>query len=264
MAAPLRPGGGSARRSRPWRRRRCRGSARRAGGPGVGQEPAGEDALLLVAAREAGHRDIAAGRLDRAAARWTRRTARRSARGSISAGRRSAREAADRDVLGHGHAVEQAQRLAVLGHQGDPGPDRLVGVRNRTGRPSSRHATSRLRDGLAPKSASSSSVRPAPSRPGDAHDLAGRGPRTRCRRKARPAAFRRAGQRRGPRPRGPRPAGGRVLLGVELGDLAPDHPADDLVGSGRVARRGVPTNWPSRSTVTRSARVKTSFILCEM
>ena len=29
------------------------------------QEPAGEDALLLVAAREAGDRDVAAGRLDR-------------------------------------------------------------------------------------------------------------------------------------------------------------------------------------------------------
>ena len=41
---------------------------------------------------------------------------------------RQVRKAANRDVLGHGHAVEKSQRLAVFRDHGDPSLDRLIGM----------------------------------------------------------------------------------------------------------------------------------------
>ena len=99
-------------------------------------------------------------------------TARRSARGSIKRAEGQLGEAADRDVLGHGHAVEEAQGLAVLGHHGDPGRDRLVGMcepdrpalePDRPGR--------RRRAGAEDRFEQLGSA--GPEQPGDAQDLAG-------------------------------------------------------------------------------------------
>ena len=135
---------------------------------GLDQEPAGEDALLLVAAGKARHRGVAAGGLDRRVLdRPTRRPRRCSARGSIKPPSRAVSSARRRIVMFSATviSVEQAERLAVLGHHGDArarSPRR--GVVNRTGvafeqdRAAGRSAARR-------RSASSSSVRPAPSRP---------------------------------------------------------------------------------------------------
>ena len=69
---------------------------------GLGQEPAGEDALLLVAPREAGDRRAAAGGLDREPLdRLGHRAGLGAAVDQAAAGQGV--EAADRDVLGDGH-----------------------------------------------------------------------------------------------------------------------------------------------------------------
>ena len=104
---------------------------------------------------------------------------------------------------------------------------------NRTGRPSSRIVPAG-RAGPAPKMASSSSVRPAPSSPAT--------PRTSPARtenvmfaQAGPAAAARAGQRQA-LDLEHRLLGDRVRHVVQRGDLAAHHPADDLVGRGLPSR----------------------------
>ena len=131
-------------------------------------------------------------------------TARFSARGStsgpkVSSGRR-------RSVM-FSATVMRSNRPRVLRSSVTMAMPALIassGCVNRTGRPSSRIVPAGG-DGLAPKIASSSSVRPGTQQPGDAHDLAGPH-RERDVAQAGPAAARRARRATGPRPRGPPPA----------------------------------------------------------
>ena len=224
---------------------------------GLDQEPAGEDALLLVAAGEAGDRNVAAGRLDRQLLDGPLHGAPLRSRVDQRAERQLG-EAAERDILGHGHAVEQAQRLAVLGHHGDPGLDRLVGMGeiapgalepDRARRLKRAGAEDRFEQ-LGPSGA---------QEPRDAQHLARVDAKSDVAQVG-PAAPGRTGQRQAldleDRPLR------RSGAARNSGRRSHGRPSSGRPGPGEVsARAAVATNWPSRSTVTRSASVKTSFIL---
>ena len=143
-------------------------------------------------------------------------------------------EAADRDVLGHGHLVEEAQGLRSSVTMAMPASIASSGVRNRDGLPSSRIVPDGG-CGLAPKIASSSSVRPAPRRPATPRTSPARTERLMPRERAgrSPAG----GAATGSRPR--RPSGSPIgwRLDSQRGDLAADHPAHDLRRRRRLPRR---------------------------
>ena len=81
-------------------------------------------------------------------------------------------EAADRDVLGDGHPVEEAERLAVLGHQRDPGGDRLAGAPEADGA-AVEEDRARRRDGAGAEEGFEQLGPARAEQPGDAEHLAG-------------------------------------------------------------------------------------------
>ena len=143
-----------------------------------------------------------------------------------------------------------------------PARDRLAG--RAEPRRARRRADRRRRGGRpAPKRASSSSVRPAPSSPAT--------PRTSPRADARSvdvaqdgAAARGGLEREARRPRAPSAPAALARAGRSA-RRSRGRPSSGSTCAGSVSARA---RWrrsrPSRSTVTRSARVNTSFILCEM
>ena len=247
----------AAGRSRPSRRRRRRASARRAS---------------ARAARVASHLPSTTfcwlpprQRRDRRA-----RRARTIAQPSIGAAHdRAARAGRPADEAGASRAVEaidrgsrgrssraRARPLAVRGHE----------ARARRGSPA-RGAAERDRPAVdldlpagrvrAPKSASSSSLRPAPTRP--ARPTISPGARRRVDTSANAPRERRARGRAGTTLAGARAA----RPAADSLELAADHQRGSA-SAGRVGdRRRRRRCAPSRSTVTRSASAKTSFSRCE-
>ena len=117
---PRRPARASARRSRAWRRRRCRGWARPCSTTaGLGGQPAGEHDLLLVAAGEELHLLVHRPGRDRERGEQ----AGHLAAGGAGAAREDRADHAER-VVEDGLVEREAGGLAVLGDQGQPGPDR--------------------------------------------------------------------------------------------------------------------------------------------
>ena len=124
----------------------------------------------------------------------------------------------------------QALLAPVLGHQREPGGDRGRGRAGRRAagrRPAPRRASYRS----TPNTARITSLRPGADQPGQRDDLAAADGEARRRRR------RRAGSARAPR--GSTSPTSASLLRVERGDLAADHPADDLVDGERPRSRSV-------------------------
>ena len=133
------------------------------------------------------------------------------------------------------------------------------GWRKRTGRPSRRIVPGRRRRAGAEDRLEQLGAAGA-QEPGDAQRPRRPGPRTRCR--AGWAGRCPAGwAATGPRPRAIARWLDRVLARSSA-RRSRGRPSSARPGRARSRPRGaMATNWPSRSTVTRSARVKTSFIL---
>src|SRR5205823_1169555 len=83
-------------------------------------KPAADDALLLVAAAQAGDRCSQTGRLDgQLLGRFGRRPPLASA--TDESGRAALAERADRNVLADIHGGEESESFAVLGHEANSG-----------------------------------------------------------------------------------------------------------------------------------------------
>ena len=206
---------------RPWRRRRCRASARRGSAPlGCAFSHLREHRLLLVAARELLDRRVERRRADRRAARGTRSAVARSADASSRPQpRHVVAQRRQRDVRRDRLRQREPELPAVLGEVGDAvraAPARGERIDERACRRSSIAPASA---GAMPNSASATSVRPAPTRPAKPStspraQLEARRPRRR-RSRAEPVD---AQARRRPAAAGVRDE--------EVRHLAPDHVAD--------------------------------------
>ena len=162
----------------------------------------------------------------------TARAARRVDQGQGAEGQLG--KAAERDVLGDGHPIEEAEGLAVLGDHGDAGADGLVGMAEADRPALQKEGAFRCRrTGAVDRFEELGAA--GTQQAGDAQHLAG-SDRERDVAEAGPAAPRWTGQRE-VLDLESRPGLDRVRLVVQRGDLAADHPAHDLVGRGFRPRR---------------------------
>ena len=148
-----------------WRRRRRRGSARRA------SSPSGSSSATSRARPSAGCRPRASRRARAASAVWIRSSDHRAAARPRALGRRAAavsratpRGRRHHQVLEHAHLQHEPLALAVGGDEGDAVPHGLLRRAVRDGAPAS-DLDRAVRLGRRPKTASSSSLRPAPTSP---------------------------------------------------------------------------------------------------
>ena len=251
--------------SRPWISARAATSTPRVGSShsehvAVALEPAGEDDLLLVAARE-----LVDGLLERVALHAQAR------RGGLRRppSRRPPRTKPPRESSGRRARVRFARIergrsrpcvLAVLGDEGEPWRTASRGVANESravARPPQLDLAA-APPRSAPKSARTVSVRPEPMSPARPRISPRQRSKLTSRRPRRGAALGRAGRARCRRPLGAAvDPGGRRRL-------AAHHEPHEL--RRRRFRRGsrVATRRPSRRTVTRSAIRRTSSSRCEM
>ena len=241
---PLRRDARSDDRFPPWRRHRCRASARRGSARcGRARKPTAEHDLLLVAAGEFRDQLVEARRLDAHRAACSR-AMRSSAARLRKPKRRDAVGHAQRDVLLDAAQQQQRLPLAVLGRKADAGGDG-VGRAAQPHRPPPTD-TVPASNRSWPKIASASSDRPAPISPPS--------PTTSP---ARTTGSRRARAQWSARAPRARPARRHRPPLEQGGDRAADHELDD-VGLGHLGHRPCATSRPSRRTATWSASARIS------
>ena len=256
-------GCGSARRSPAWRRRRCRGSARRgAGRAGAVASHLPMTTFCWLPPERRGRRLLDAGAADAEAADGVAGDARPRRRGRRRPKRRDAAERGQRDVVADRGGEEQALGLAVLGDERDAGRRAARGRGDVDGAAVEADAAGGAAVGGAEERLEDLGAAGA-EQAADAEDLAG------VQVEVDAVSTRRQPWRPGTsrvRPRTERttgPVGGAArgrAAGVSRPTIARDEPV--AATSRRWARS---TTWrPSRSTVTRSASSITSSMRWEM
>ncbi len=249
----------SAGGSPPWRRRRCRASARRGSGCAGWSAASGRSAPSAGCRRRGcSTRSSRSRRLAPAAAVFMLLAQRARSR----AGRRSPPRVKPSRRTRHLHVVHDVEQQEAAASP--------CGPRSGSAMPASMATPRRVRcaiglpsiaiapavAGVTPKIVSATLLRPEPTSPAR--------PRISPLRRSKETSWKQAVAARGRRTDEHHLADRHVCLREHLRDLAPDHQRDDVVAVDVLGRVRSPTKRPSRNTETSSAISNSSFILCVM